>query len=486
MVYKHGVYTSEVPTSIISSTTATAGLQVVVGTAPINIASSLEYVNKPFLASNFNEAKDALGYSDDWKNYTLCEVMDSSFRLFGVAPVVFINVLDPVKHSSYISDKEIQILSKKAVINEEGILLDTLEVKLTDEGDSLSDNLEPNTDYIASFDEKGHVVIAIVPTGSIPPSQTKLFVDYSKLNPSLVTNSDIIGSFDVATGATTGMELINSVFPKFGLVPGQILAPKYSTIPTIEAVMKAKASNINSFFKAIALVDVETNIANNYTKVGGWKEQFNYTAPNEIVCWPKVALGEKVYHLSTQIAGCNSLADSLNSDVPYVTPSNQSLHMNKLVLDTGQEVFIGPDQANYLNGQGVVTALNFKDGWKAWGSRTGAYPSNKDVKDSYIPVRRMHDWVGNSIILSTWNKVDSPISRRLIDSIVDTLNIWLNGLINDGALVGGRVEFRPDDNPIEDMINGTVRFRVYLAEPVPAENIEFILEFDATYYNNLF
>ena len=89
--YKHGVYTSEVPTSIISPVEATAGLPIVIGTAPINLANSKEYVKKPLLAYSFTEAVEALGYSTDWGSYTLCEVMDSSFRLFGVAPVVFIN-----------------------------------------------------------------------------------------------------------------------------------------------------------------------------------------------------------------------------------------------------------------------------------------------------------------------------------------------------------------------------------------------------------
>ena len=39
MAYKHGVYVAEQGTSIVAPVTATAGLQVVIGTAPINRAS---------------------------------------------------------------------------------------------------------------------------------------------------------------------------------------------------------------------------------------------------------------------------------------------------------------------------------------------------------------------------------------------------------------------------------------------------------------
>ena len=37
--YKHGVYTSEVATSLVAPVTGTAGLQVIVGTAPVNMAA---------------------------------------------------------------------------------------------------------------------------------------------------------------------------------------------------------------------------------------------------------------------------------------------------------------------------------------------------------------------------------------------------------------------------------------------------------------
>jgi uncharacterized protein len=482
MTYKHGVSSSEVPTSVISPITATAGLMVVTGTAPINLAKTIEYVNKPLLAYSWAEVVDALGYTDDWDDYTLCEAMDTAFRLYGVAPVVFINVLDPVKHKADVAPKDVSILNKKATITDKGILLDTLVVKLTSAGQPLI----KGTDYTATFDSSGNVVIAVITGGTIPPEQATLSVSFAKIDPTMITNNDIIGGVDVNTGDSTGLELINSVFPKFGLVPGQILTPKYSKDPTVAAVMKAKANNINSFFKAMSMEDVDTIAADTYTKVSDWKETNNYTSPNEIVCWPKVALGSKNYHLSTHVACVATAVDSQNDDTPFVSPSNREIQINKALLQSGKEVSLGPDQAAYLNGQGIVTVLNFIGGWKAWGNRTGAYPANTDVKDSFIPVRRMHNWISNTIILTTWQKVDDPTNNTLIDSVVDSLNMWLNGLTSAGALLGGRVEFRQEENPTTDLLNGTVRFHVSLAEPTPAENFEFIVEFDATYYNNLF
>lgn len=482
MAFRHGVRSSETPTSVMSPVEATAGLQVVIGTAPLNLAKTTEYINKPLLAYQFDEAVNALGYSENWKDYTLCEVMDTAFRLYKIAPVVFINVLDPKKHKSE-GNEVVSILNKKAVVPTEGILIETLQVKLSE---SDTEVLEADIDYITTFDENGKVNIAVVPGGKITQDQTDLYVSFSKIDPKMVTKTDIIGGVDINTGDSTGLELINSVFPKFGLVPGQILAPGFSHDPMVEAVMKAKAGVINSFFKATAITDIDTNEADTYTKVSEWKNKNNYTAANEIPCWPKVALGEKVYYMSSQLGSLITLTDSKFDDLPYVSPSNQALQMNRAVLENGKEVNLGPDQAEYLNGQGVVTALNFIGGWKAWGNRTGAYPGTSDVKDVFIPVRRMHNWLSNTIILTTWSRVDGPINPTLIDSIADSINTWLNGLTSTGALLGGRVLFRKEDNPKTNLLNGQVKFKVYLAEPTPGEDIQFDLEFDATYYDRLF
>ena len=75
MAFRHGVYKSEVPTSITSPVRTEAGLPVIVGTAPIHLATdeeALRNVNKPQLIYNYSEAVSMFGFSKDWENYTLC------------------------------------------------------------------------------------------------------------------------------------------------------------------------------------------------------------------------------------------------------------------------------------------------------------------------------------------------------------------------------------------------------------------------------
>ncbi len=55
MAYKHGVYVSEMPTSIIPPVNTSAGLPVVFGTAPIHLASDPADANKPVLCYTYAE-----------------------------------------------------------------------------------------------------------------------------------------------------------------------------------------------------------------------------------------------------------------------------------------------------------------------------------------------------------------------------------------------------------------------------------------------
>lgn len=480
MAYKHGIYTSEVPTSVIPPV-RTSTVPVVFGTAPVNLASNPAPANKPILCYTYEEAVEQFGYCEDWANYTLCEFIKSHFALFNVAPVILINVLDPNVHKQHISAESATLVNNQAKLSKFGILKDSVTVK-NQEG---SVTYILNTDYTLDFDDEGYIVISRLTTGSIPAAST-LKVDYDYLNPAAVTSDDIIGGIDANTGAYEGLELINQVFPLYRIVPGMILAPGWSHDPIVAAVMVAKASNINGHFKCIALTDVPTNEVKKYTDVPGWKENNNYTSPRQVVCWPKVKLGDDVYHLSTQLAGLICKTDAENDDVPYVSPSNKNLQANGAVLTDGTEITLGPDQAAYLNGQGIITAMNFIGGWKAWGNRTGAYPAITDPKDAFLPIRRMFDWISNTLILTFWQKIDSPINRRLIETIVDSANIWLNGLAARGYILGGRIEFIPEENPETDLLDGIVRFHVYVTPPTPAREIEFMVEYDPEYLKSLF
>lgn len=475
MAYRHGVYASEIPSAVTPPVVSSA-VPVVFGTAPVNLSTrSAAPVNEPVLCFSYAEAVAAFGYSEDW-SFTLSEVIYSHFALYGMAPLVLVNVLDPTVHNASETGQSVSVVNEIATIKQQGILQQSVVVKSND-GET---TFEIEDDYTLDFDRDRNLNIQVVPGGAAA-NASSFTVDFTYLDPSAVDKDDIIGG--IVGGQPTGFELINQVFPRFRMLPSMILAPGFTDDPEVAAVQTAKAGNINGLFKAVSLTDIPAD--QDYTAVPAWKNSNSYTSERQINTWPKVQLGERVYHLSTQLAGVMCATDTANGGVPFVSPSNQSLQATASVMEDGTPSFLGPDQAAYLNGEGIVTALNFVGGWKAWGNRTGAYPGVTDPKDSFIPIRRMMDWIANNIILSAWQRIDSPITPRLIEAITDSRNIWLNGLAAQGVILGGRVEFLESENPQTDLMDGIVRFHLYVAPPGPAREIDFVVEYDAGYLSGL-
>ena len=481
MAYKHGVYTSEKATSLVPMTQTDSGLIVCFGTAPVHLATAPVAANTPVLCYTYEEAVATFGYSKDWGKYTLCEMMKIHFALFNMAPIVFVNVLDKDNHKIAESNKTVAISEGVCTVTDP-VLLDTLVVKITSEGEALV----KDTDYTAAYNDDEELVITPIDGGAITSSVTSLCLSYTKLDPTSVDNDDIIGGVNVTTNKTEGLELVEEVFPRFGLVPGIIIAPGWSHNTGVAAVMKAKEHNIDGHFNAISICDIPTETVKSYTAASAWKNQNNYVDKDCLLCWPLLTLDGKKYHISAQLASVMNYTDSQHDDIPYYSPSNKQLQADGACLADGTEVFLNTLQAAYLNGQGIVTALNFIGGWKSWGNRTTAYPSNTDVKDSFISNRRMFNWVGATLVTSYWAKIDDPTNKRLIETVVDSANIWLNGLTAKGALLGGRVEFREDENPNTDLMDGKLYFHVYMSPPAPAREIEFVQEYDPAYIATLF
>ncbi|MDR3280941.1 MAG: phage tail sheath family protein [Synergistaceae bacterium] len=492
MAYRHGVYISEKPTSLISPVTSDSAIPVFVGTAPLHLSETgLENldkkVNSPILAYLYEEAVSKLGFVRDskrWKDYTLSECVYSQFALYAVAPAIFINVLDPDVHKKSIAGAAYEVSDKQARLGDD-VILDSVVVSVTDGGDALV----AGTDYSLGWNKDGAAMLNVL-DGGILDGAASAWASFDVIDPAAVTPADIIGGYNVATKKYEGLELINSIFNKFRLVIGEVVVPRFSEDPSVAAIMYAKADAVSGVFKAMAHVDIPcgANGVKDYTEVPEWKNDKNYVYEKEIAFWPQVRLGEDQFHLSVQCAGLAGKVDSANSGVPVEAFSNKNLQMDSLVLEDGTEVDLDLfTQANYLNGEGITTAVNFIGGWRAWGVQTAAYPANSDVKDSMIPVRRMFNWIGNSLILTYFQKVDKPLLKRNIETVIDSANVWLNGLAAREFLIGHpHVEFSSDDNPTTDLMAGIVRFHVYATPPSAMKEIEFILEYDVAQLATLF
>ena len=464
---KHGVFVLEQATSAVTPATVETGVPFFIGASPIQNADSPATPGVPVLCTSWNEAVQKLGYSEDWATYPLCEAMYSHFKLFNVSPAIFCNMLDSSTMKTAVAAADKAVSAKKVALTKTAI---PASVVVKTQGGT-------GTAYALGVDYDLYFVDEVLTVELLPDSthysENSLNIAYDVVTPASVDNTVVAG----------GIEAVDLCMSTIGMIPDLIVAPGYSQNTGVAAVMAAKAEAINGMFRAKAIVDLSTAAsggADTYDEVIALKNSNNFTDENMIVCWPLLKLDDKVFHLSTQVAG-----DIANTDAtygaPHVSPSNKGLQCDGLVTEAGGEIILSLEQANILNGGGVVTALNFMGGFKCWGNYTACYPANQDVKDYFIPVSRMIDFVGNTLIRTFWGKLDEPMTRRFIDTILDSCNIWLNGLTGSGYILGGRCEMLESENPTTNLMAGIVKLHVYVTPPSPAQEIDFVLEYDPSY-----
>lgn len=469
--YYHGVRVVEEGTDMTPPVNGASGLQVVIGTAPVNLAEDpTAVVNVPVVCTSLLDAKKKLGFSGDFESYTLCQSMYASFIAYAVTPVVFINVLDPAKHRKENEEKAYGVVNSQAVVDDlTGVLKSSVTVKA---GETL---LAEDVDYLLSFNSEEHLVITLI---SEQAAEAKsVTVASVSIDPSKVTVEDIIGGYDAKTGKDSGLEVIRQVYPRTGMPAALLLAPGWSHIPAVGAVMVAKCENINGVFSAECLLDLDTTKTGLYTDVEQVKEESGYLDRHAIALWPMVECdGRKMYY-SAVFGAMAEYTDATNDNVPSLYLSNKKLEVDKAVLADGTDICMDREQANTLNAAGIVTLITEGD-WKSWGNNTSVYPESEDTKDRWIACRRMFTWMSNSLITTYNDRVDSPANFRLIESIVDSENIRLNSYISAGKLAGGRIEYNEEENNVENVLTGQVIFHIYMAAFTPAEDIVFILKFD--------
>ncbi len=476
---KLGVHVFEKATSVQTPKVATVGIPFVVGTAPVQSAAKPAKSNVPVLVTSWDEAVEKLGFSYDWESYTLCEFMYSHLQLFGAQPVIFCNINDPASMKREEAAADYTVADHRVAVSVDAIA-DTIKVSVAEgAGETAATRaLERDTDYSILYDRDDTdtyvCIVELLEDGSAYDAET-VSVAYSAADPKTATVADVVD----------GVAQVDACLTAVGLVPDLIAAPGWSHNTVVAAVMATKAAAINGLFKGKAVIDADSGEdgVTEYSQLSGYKNKNNFVDVDQILCWPMVQLGDYRFHLSTQLCGLMATVDAGNRGIPYESPSNKNLKMDACVLADGTPVNLTWNQVDLIAGSwGVVTAVNFLDsGWVAKGNYTACYPGNTDVKDQFIPVSRMFDFIGNTLIRTFWSKLDKPMTPALRDSILQTCNIWLGGLTGGGYLYGARAEMLAEENPLTSLLDGIITLHIYNAPPVPAQEIDFILEYDVSY-----
>ncbi len=367
-------------------------------------------------------------------------------------------------------------------------------------------NQAGSTTYVENTDYTIDYVNGLLYTkggGAITPAQA-LQVSGAYCDPSKVAYTDIIGT---VTGSTyTGIQALQTTFQTMGLFAKLLITPTFYDAST-SANLLAMATKL----RAISFTDAppNTTVAAAIANRGAVGNAFNQASDRLALTFPwqlktPTAISPTGVVVSAQgTIGYTTLTGTF--DTPYSTWVAGATAANDLTngfwfspSNTVINGILGPDvnlymsaydptsDTNALNAVGIMTVFNgFGTGYRTWGNRASSFPSSGAVT-TFIAVRRTLDVVEQSIQYSSLPFADKPITNGLINSILQSVNGFINSLIQQGALISGStVTYNPVDNPPASLANGQLTFEVSVMPPPPAEQIIYNFSINTSLLANL-
>ena len=455
MAYKHGAY-GEITDSRESNAAQAGVVAAYIGTAPINLIrgyADADLINMPIKVANMGDAQSKLGYSEKWKDFTLCEAFAEHFDnpVGNVGPIYVVNVLDPDTHrAEAATTKELSFINKRAEFESSDIILDTFAIADMAEG----------VDYSLSYNfAKGTVIVLLLKDGAKTTTQCT----YNTVDASAVEAADIIGQ-TTEGGEYTGLHALKLLYQYHNAVLNLLAAPGWSDLPAVYQAMVGIVQKLNGHWDGFVLADIplkdaKSNAVDTLAKAEAWKLDNGYNSEFSKVCWPQRMDGKgRVLHTSTAVLSTMLRVDRSHDGVPFESPSNKEIMATCQYFGKGSKNR-GFDQqtANELNEHGITTLCFWGGKWVLWGPHTAAfsYGGDTDGRAIFDVNIRMLMYITNGFQLRHGTKIDSPMTPQDKDTILNTEKAELDTLTGIGALIGTpTVEFVESANPESDMMNG--------------------------------
>ena len=470
MAYKHGTYQNETASDISLPIESSYGY-FIVGTAPLNkIKESKRKINEVVRIGTYKEALEYFGDTYDL-DFSISQAIKVFFELYSVAPIYVVNLVDPATHKKTGTPlNDVSVVNGKVLIPNHKVIPETVIVR---------NGSTPIVDKTFVWTEEG---LEIYFTSS---SATSVNIEYDEIDLSMITKSMAIGGYNTNTMKRTGLELLDEVFLKYSELPAFIDVPDFSHESDVAAVLATKAKNLNgNMFETMALINAP--IGKKYDEIAKWKDDNNINSEDQLVFYGKLTLSKKIYYQSIHYAALSLRVDIDNDGVPCQSASNYNYKCDGLVWknsnDKLEEIILDKEQqANFLNKNGVITAINFK-GWRCWGSETAKNPMAIDPKDKYSYIRRMFKYIGNELVLTYFNKVDQPFTKKLAETITKSMNIRLNSLV-PSKLLAAKAELSKEDNNLISVINGDITWIISLGVTPALKSLTFKKKYDVEALN---
>ncbi len=308
---------------------------------------------------------------------------------------------------------------------------------------------------------------------SIPDTKRVQLAGGSAVSAVRVTADDYIGSSADRTGFG-GLEAVDEV--TMLAVPDLMSVYQKGIIDleALQAVQLAMIAHCELMGDRVAILDAPPGL--NAQQVKEWRvDKAGYDSKYTTLYWPWIKVFDPVQGQAVHVPPSGYIAGiwARNDDTRGVhkAPANEVVR-GAISL----ELQITKGEHDQLNPVGVNCIRSFPGrGIRVWGART----LSSDPEWRYLNVRRLFNYVEESILEGTQWVVFEPNDHRLWDSVKRTINAFLRRVWRDGALFGTTsaeaffVKCDAENNTQDTIDVGQLIIDIGIAPVKPAEFVIF-------------
>jgi len=288
-----------------------------------------------------------------------------------------------------------------------------------------------------------------------------------------VTADDYVGNSADRTGFA-GLEAVDNV--TMLSVPDVMAAYQRGVIDMegLQAVQLAMIAHCELMGDRVAILDAPPGL--NAQQVREWRvDKAGYDSKYASLYWPWIKVFDPIQGKAVHVPPSGHMAGiwARNDDTRGVhkAPANEVVR-GAISL----ELQITKGEHDQLNPVGINCVRAFPGrGIRVWGART----LSSDPEWRYLNVRRLFNFVEESILEGTQWTVFEPNDQRLWDAVRRTVGLFLRGVWRQGALFGVTpqeayfVKCDAENNPPEVRDVGQLVIEIGIAPVKPAEFVIF-------------
>lgn len=394
---------------------------------------------------------------------TASKVADAIFDQIGAMCVV-VNVLDPTVHKAAVPAAEYTF---DATTNTVEVADDYISnAVVTSQDDLITYVVDVDYTYVG---ETG-IFTRIAGGGIVAGTTVK--VAYDVPDASAVTDADVIGTVDAVTGQHSGLQALLTAKSNLGIKPRILGAPGLDS-QAVATELVSIADQLRGFAYFSAAGAETSDAAVTYRD--------NFGSKRAMVIWPDFigfnvdTNAEETFTATARALGVRARID--NEVGWHKTLSNVPVNgVTGLSKDVPWDLQNPNTVAGYLNSNEVTTLIN-ESGYRFWGSRT----CSADPLFAFESATRTGDILADTIADAHLWAIDKPMSKTLINDILEGVNAKFRELKANGYIVDARAWVDPELNTELQLADGQLNITYDYTPVPPLEQLNFYQKITTSY-----